>query len=399
MKKSWPRAVAYGVIAISVSAAAWWALREQPTLVDVAVVSAAPMRVTIREDAITRVKQVYTVSAPIAGHLSRTVIEEGDRVEAGKTVVAVVHPLDPPLIDRRTEAELLATRDAARSAVGIAQGELRRAETALALAEDQLGRALKLATGVMSESAIQKLANEVTLQKASVETAAATVTFRQAELASAEARLMQPFSDDQDEEGCCVTLFAPVTGTVLSVSARSEQAVAAGAVLAELGDMSQLEVVVDLLSADAVRLAPGATVDIVEWGGDRRLAGVLRRIDPAAFTKISALGIEEQRVNAVLDLHESDPRLGHHFGAVAELAVWECAKCLQAPIGALFRSGSQWKVFRVVGDRVTEAEVAIGHMNTQTAEVLSGLDEGDTVVVHPSDVLEESKLVRFLEAK
>lgn len=395
MRSPWPKRIAVGASLAVVAGSAWWALREQPALVDVATIEQGPIRVTIREEGVTRVTDIYTVSAPIAGHLSRTVLEEGDLVEAGKTVLAAIHPLDPPLLDRRTEAELLAARDAARSGVGIAQSELRRAETALALAEDQLERALKLfGPGVISESALQKVTNDVALQKAAVETAHETVGFRQAELASAEARLAQPNAQSSDKAPCCVTLLAPINGTVLAVRARSEQAVGAGAVIAEIGDTAQLEIVVDLLSADAVRIGPGTRADVIEWGGDKALSAIVRKIDPSAFTKVSALGIEEQRVNAILDLKDTDLRLGHGFHVVAELDIWRCDSCLQLPISALFRSGDQWQVFGLSDGRVHARTVDIGRMNDTMAQVMSGLSVGDVVVVHPSDALSEGSLAQ-----
>ena len=389
MKNPWPRRILSGIAVLAVAGAAWWALRTEPAQVDVATVSEGPMQVTIREEGITRVRDVYAVSTPIAGHLSRTLLEEGDPVEAGKTAVAAIHPLDPPLLDRRTEAELLAARDAARSGVGIADSELRRAETALALVEDQLARALKLfGPGVISESALQKVTNDAALQRSAVEAARATVGFRQAELASAEARLLKPDPANPNGSGCCVTLFAPIDGTVLAVHARSEQAVTAASVVAEIGDTSKLEVVVDLLSADAVRIPPGTKAGIIEWGGDR-LAATVRKIDPAAFTKVSALGIEEQRVNAVLDFEGAEPRLGHGFRVVAELAVWDCRTCLQVPISALFRAADAWRVFKLADGHLRETPVEIGRMNDETAQVLGGLSAGEVVVLHPSDTLED----------
>lgn len=395
MRSRWPKRFAISAFLGLLAGVAWWALREQPALVDIATIEQGPMRVTIREEGVTRVADIYTVSAPIAGHLSRTVIEEGDLVQAGKTVLAAIHPLDPPLLDRRTEAELLAARDGARSGVGIARSELRRAETALALAEDQLKRAQKLfGPGVIAESTLQKATNDVALQKAAVETARETVGFRQAEFASAEARLAQPSSTTSDDATCCVTLLAPISGTVLAVRARSEQAVGAGTVIAEIGDTSHLEIVVDLLSADAVRIGPGTRADIVDWGGEGALSATVRKIDPSAFTKVSALGIEEQRVNAILALEDREPRLGHGFHVVAELDIWRCDSCLQLPIGALFRSGDQWHVFRLSDGRVHERAVDIGRMNDATAQVLNGLSEGDVVVVHPSDALAEGSLAQ-----
>jgi HlyD family secretion protein len=398
MNSVWLKRLGLAAMAAAVVGGFAWALREQPALVDVATVTEGPMSVSIREEGKTRVRNVYTVSAPIAGRLSRTVLEEGDAVVGNETVVAAIHPLDPPLIDRRTEAELLAARDAARSGVGIAQSELARVETALRLAEDELARALKLfSPGIISESALQKAQNQVDLQKAAVEAARATVAFRRAELASAEARLLLPEPGGADEDSCCVNLYAPVSGSVLAVHAESEQAVAAGAPIADIGDTSELEIVVDLLSSDAVRIGPGTLAAVSDWGGEDALPAIVRRVDPAGFTKVSALGIEEQRVNAVLDLQQGDARLGHGYRVLAEMTVWDCARCLTVPISALFRSGSEWTVFVLDGERLRQTQVAIGRMNDETAQVTGGLAAGAIVVVHPSDTLSDGALAHRRE--
>ena len=167
--------------------------------------------------------------------------------------------------------------------------------------------------------------------------------------------------------------------------------------IAELGDTSRLEIVVDLLSADAVHLSPGMGARIVDWGGEGDLSATVRKIDPAAFTKISALGIEEQRVNAVLDLTDGDPRLGHGFRVVAELAVWECGRCLQVPLSALYRKGENWTVFRLTDGHLAEGQVEIGRINDKTAQVLGGLSSGDIVVVHPTDTLFDGELAERRE--
>lgn len=394
MKSRWPGRITFAAIVIAIVGAFAWALREQPVLVDVATVTEAPMQVTIREEGMTRVREIYTVSTPIAGHLSRTVLKEGDKVTAGESVVAAIHPLDPPLIDRRTEAELLAARDAARSAVGIAEVELQKAETAMRLADQELQRAIRLfEPGVIPESALERAQNQVELSKAAVDAAKATISIRKAELASAEARLIKPDPSNPEEASCCINLYAPVDGVVLKVHAESEQAVSAGAPVAEIGDVSDLEVVVDLLSADAVRIAPGTRAIIRDWGGEDVLTAVVRQINPAAFTRVSALGIEEQRVNAVLDLESTDERLGHGFRVIAELVAWECEKCLQVPISALFRARDRWTVFVVNDMRLRSVPVRIGRMNDEYAQILEGLAAGDRVVVHPSDEVEDGTLI------
>lgn len=388
MRSSWIRQGAMALTAGAVIAGFAYMLRAQPVPVDTASVVEGRMQVSIREEGMTRVRDVYVVSAPISGHLSRAMLQEGDPVTANKTVVASIYPLDPPLIDRRTEAELLAARDAARSGVGIAEIELQRSEAALRLAEDELERAVKLfKPGIISEAALQRINNVVELQRAAVEAAKGTIGYRRAELASAEARLLQPDPLNPAGKNCCVNILAPIDGTILTIFAKSEQALVAGMKIAEVGDTGKLEVAVDLLSSDAVRVNAGAKVLITDWGGDWPLYGTVRRIDPAAFTKVSALGIEEQRTNAVIDLEKSDRRLGHGYRVVVELVVWECAKCLQLPISALFRNGNAWSVFVLRDGRVQQTAVRIGQMNDEVAEVLEGVAAGDVVVVHPPDTL------------
>lgn len=287
MTGSWKKRIGYGLVVLLVAGAFAWALRERPVLVDVAEIIEAPMAITVREEGVTRVRDIYSVSAPIPGYLTRIVLDEGDPVMAGETVVASIRPLEPPLIDRRTHAELQAARDAAQAAVRLAGTELNRAETALNLAEEELDRVSRLhGPGIVSQSALDRATNEVELLRASVNAATATIAVRTAELASAEARLIQQMPVDTAGEICCVNLFAPVNGTVLSVLARSEQAVSAGTRIAEIGDVADLEIVVDLLSADAVRIHPGSKARISDWGGEQPLVATVRRIDPAGFTKV-----------------------------------------------------------------------------------------------------------------
>lgn len=398
MKSAWPRRILYLALAAAVAAGAWWSLKERPAEVDVVVLREGSMEVVIRQDGRTRVRDIYSVSTPIAGHLSRTLLREGDRVEAGKTMIAEIHPLDPPLIDTRTQSELIAAREAARSGVAMAQSELQRVETVLELAREERERAQRLfSRGVIAKSVMDDADAATRVQEAAVDAARGMVTFRQAELASAEARLMQPTGTSASPSGCCVSIVSPVDGTVLSIKTRDEQAVPAGVTIAEIGDTSRLEVVADLISADAVRVTPGTSVRIVGWGGDAALPATVRTIDPAAFTKVSALGIEEQRVNAVLDLDRGDPRLGHGFRVVAEIPIWSCANCLQVPISALFRFGDAWRVFVLGNDRLTERTVQIGQMNDDVAEVMDGLAVGETVVIHPSDTLEDGALATIRE--
>ena len=388
--------IGLAALAAIVGAGLYVALREQPVSVDAAPVIEGPMIVTINQEGVTRVRNVYTVSAPISGHLDRTSLEEGDPVEANRTVVASIHPMDPPLIDRRTEAELLAAIEAARSGVAQAELEHQRALSALEPAEADLERAVRLfGSNIVSERDLQRATTEVALQEAQVKSTEARIRQRQAELNSAKARLMRPGDEILDIKGreCCVEVTAPIDGIVLSVRVKSEQAVAAGTPLAEVGDPRDLEIAVDLLSEDAVRIRPGLKATITDWGGEENLDATVRRVDPSAFTKVSALGLEEQRVNAVLDLDRPEPLLGHGYRVFARLAIWRSEKALQAPIAALFRTSGNWAVFRIVDDRAELVPVEIGHLNDESAEVTAGLSRGDRVVLHPSDTLDDGGLV------
>lgn len=395
MPSDWIKRLAFLAVVLAIAAAFYFALREKPNLADIAVVSEGPMRVTIDQEGVTRVRDIYTVSSPIAGQLDRTTLEEGDAVKANETVIASIHPLVPPFHDQRTQAELVAAVEAARSAVSLAHVELQRSQTALNLARSDLDRATRLSqTDIISRRQFEKAQNDVALLQAQVNSAEANIRLRKAQLASAEVRLRQPESTDQKNAAdCCLHLRAPVDGVVLKVLTKSEQAVTQGTRIAEIGDPSEIEIAVDLLSADAVRIRPGADALITNWGGESDLKATVRRIDPAAFTKISALGIEEQRVNAVLDLNEPEPMLGHAFRIFARLAVWEADNVLTVPIGALFRSGSDWSVFRVEGDRIRLVRLKIGHMNDHSAQILDGLEKDDRVVLYPNDLLEDGSLI------
>ena len=394
MPSSWSKRLGLVLLVAAIAGGLYWAMREKPQPVDIATVSSGPMTVSITQEGMTQVRDVYTVSAPIAGHLARTLLVEGDRVKANVTVVAAIHPLDPPLLDSRSTAELVAARNGAAASVRIAELALQRVQFDLELARGNLARAQQLAeTAFLAESALQKAGNDVEVLEAQVSGARATIELRQAELASIEAKLARPVSDADAKRSCCVTLTAPVDGVVLSVFAKSEQPVAVGAKIAEIGDPSNLEVHVDLLSSDAVRIAPGTKAEIVDWGGGRALNATVRRIDPAGFTKVSALGIEEQRVNLVLALEEGDERLGHGFRVYTRLTLWHSDDSRQVPISALFRNGRAWNVFLMRNGRAAQVPVEIGQMTDETAEVLEGLADGDQVILHPSDTLAEGSLV------
>ncbi|MCY6382152.1 efflux RND transporter periplasmic adaptor subunit [Hoeflea prorocentri] len=383
-------------IAAVIGGGFYLALRERPTAVDTAIVESGSLHVSIDEEGVTRVRDVYAVSSPIAGHLARTTLDEGEVVKANETVIASIFPMEPTFLDERTRAELRAAAEAARSSVALAEVELQRAQTAHDLAKSNYERAEKLArTKTISISQLEHSYSEWELKKAQVSSAEATIKLRKAELASAEARLQQPSTpDNRDPSGdCCVNITAPIDGIVLKVIARSEQTVSPGTLIAEIGDPANLEIVVDLLSSDAARIEPGATVQITDWGGDNDITGTVRTVEPAAFTKVSSLGIEEQRVNVVIDPASVPNNLGHGFRVLARLGIWQDDNVLTVPIAALFRTGGEWSVFVVSDGKATLRRIKVGQMNNTDAEVTGGLEDGDTVVLYPSDLLEDGSLV------
>lgn len=373
-----------GVIAVIA-----WALWPQPVPVDVATIGKGPLEVVVEDEGITRIREVYTVSAPIGGKMLRAEREVGDRVVAGKTVVAVIEPTDPTFLDVRTQRVNEAAVEAAQAAVDLAEAQIKQARSQLEFAQGDLRRAEELAARqTISARALEKAKLDVTSAEAAVASAVATLEVRRRELESARARLIQPGDPATRSASCCIEVRSPIDGLVLRIVAESEQVVPAGAPLIELGDPNDLEIVVDFLSRDAVRIVPGAPARIESWGGETALNARVRRIDPTGFTKVSALGIEEQRVKVLLDF--TDPaekwrQFGHGYRIVARVAVWRGDDVLLVPLGALFRQGENWAVFVVADGRARQRLVGIGERNLRAARVLDGLEPGDEVVLHPSD--------------
>jgi HlyD family secretion protein len=295
----------------------------------------------------------------------------------------------PSFLDVRSRQELEAAVAAADGAVKLAESEIRRAEAALDFSRTDLQRAQSLARSeTISAKALDKAKLEVETSEAALASARAQYAVRQSERASAAARLIDPTSvTQQPSAACCVQIRAPVTGRILKIIQESEAVIRAGAPIMEIGDPLDMEVVADLLSNDAVQIKPGAPVRIDGWGGPP-IRGRVKRVDPAGFLNVSALGIEEQRVRTTIDFvdpPESWARLGHDYRVIVHVTVWSSENALTVPVAALFRVGDHWAVFAVKDGRARTTRVQIGHRNNRAAEVLSGLSEGDRVVLHPSD--------------
>ncbi len=381
-------------------AAIAWLFRPQPVAVDFATIGRGQLRVTVSDDGETRVRDVFVVSAPVPGRMQRIELEAGDAVQAGETVIARIEPSDPSFLDVRSEAEARAALQAAEAAQRLAAAAVERAEAEVDFAEAEFRRYQGLAErDTVSANDLDAAERRARTARAARAEAGAALRVREGELAQARARLMAPGTErPTDPAGCeCVNVYSPVSGRVLRVLRESEGVVASGAPLVEVGDPQQLEVVVDLLSTDAVRVRPGQRVLIEAWGGDPPLAGIVRRVEPFGFTKVSALGIEEQRVNVVIDFAGDGNRpsaLGHGYRVEPRIVLAEADDVLKVPRAALFRDGERWAVFVDDGGRATLRAVTIGLENGLEAEVVDGLAAGERVVLQPSDRISDGERVR-----
>lgn len=379
----------------------WWLLRPDPVYVDLHTVKPGPMQVTIDEEAVTEIKDIYRVSAPIDGRVMRSRLKVGDVVERGKTVVARLEPVIPSFLDRRTRSILHARAAAAEASVAFAEASVTRARADLEFRKKELVRAKELfANKTTSERRLDESTMAEKMSRATLSTAIAQLGVRQRELESARAQLIDP-GDEQEldaQASCCVDVFSPVSGRVTRIITESETVVQSGAALLEVGDPKNLEVVVDLLSADAVKVKEGDHAVIEAWGGNETLAAKVRRIEPTGFQKVSALGIDEQRVNVRLSFNEpvsKHARLGHQYRVYTRIIVWSGDDALTIPLSALFRKGSDWAVFVDDGGSAKLQVVEIGRQNSRQAQVIAGLKPDDVVVLHPSDRIEDG--ARILE--
>jgi len=362
--------------------------------VDVATVSRGPLVVTVDEEGRTRVRDRFVVSAPVAGRVLRIELEPGDRVKRGD-VVARVRAEAPPLLDARTRAEAQAAADSARAMIGQAQAEAQRAEAAREQAERELARSRRLgAAGVLPTQEVDAREADARLAEEAARAAAYAVRAASAELERAEARLAPA---RPRAAGGVAAVAAPADGVVLRRLRESESVVPAGEPLVEIGDPSRLEIVADLLSTDAVRIREGARAIVEQGGAEVALDATVRRIEPSGFTKVSALGVEEQRVNVILGLADQageDAVLGDAYRVDVRIVIWEAPDVLKVPTGALVRDGERWAVYLLSEGRARRTFVELGGRTARDAEVLSGLTDGARVIVHPGDAIEDGTRVR-----
>lgn len=376
-----------GLLALGTAAALAYGFWPKPHAVEVALVSRAPLEETVDNEGVTRVMDRYVVSAPVPGFAQRIDLDVGDTVKRGQTLVTL-EPLRPEALNPRAQAEAEARVAAAQAAVQAAEAQARSAAAEAELAVSDLKRLVKLSKSQsVAQDKLEAARVKTLTTGANMRSAGFGVKVARYELQAARTALAYT---GQSGAGRDVTVTAPVGGQVLKVEHESEGTVAAGSALIEIGDPRSLEVAVDVLSADAVKIQPGMAVRFKRWGGDKPLQGIVRTVEPVAFTKVSALGVEEQRVWVISDF-TSPPvlwsRLGDGYRVEASFILWHGDDVLQVPASSLFRTKDGWAVFVVDHDTAHQRAVTLGHRSALEAQVLRGLAAKEMVITHPDETI------------
>lgn len=379
------------------AAGLFYAFMPRAKLVDIGAVTMGPMSMSIDEEARTQVHDTYVVSTPVAARLLRVHVEPGDPVIADDSIVAHMRPDFPAALDARSLEQAGAEMIAAEARLRSAYAERLRAVADKALADRELVRIRRLRkNNSVAESEMDRALRATQAADAALESAEASIAIAEANKSSANANLVtfddQRYATDKQNSGSNeIVLRAPTNGQVLRVLQTSETTLPAGTPILEIGDIHHdLEILVELLSSDAVQVKAGMSVDIVDWGGSDTLNAVVKRIEPWGFTKVSALGVEEQRVNALVQFVDPLPEsanLGHGFRVEARIVIWHDDDTLVVPSNALFRQDGQWTVFVVEDGTAQLQTLKIGRNNGTQAQVLEGLEEETQVVLYPSSEL------------
>lgn len=377
--------VLVGIIAIGLAIS----FMPRAVMVDLVEVGSGPLMVTLDEEGETRVHDVYTLSAPVAGRVQRINWRVGDAVLANETVLARIEPGDPSFLDPRSEAQARAEVQAAEAAQDLAAAAVNDAQAQYDFARAEFARMQELVKeGSVSQRDLDSARRDYRTRRAGLDTARAALQVRNFELEVARAQLVSPLETQGSGEACeCIPLTAPVSGRILQIPDRSERVVREGDVLLQIGNPGDLEIVADYLSMDAVKIEAGQRVIIDNWGGGQSLAGRVRLVEPFGFRKISALGIEEQRVNVIVDFVDENgwERLGHGYQVETRVVIWEAESATSVPLTALFRDGDQWAVFAEDGGRAKLRHVEKGQDNGLLAEIREGVEAGEMVIAHPGD--------------
>ncbi len=400
----WKRWLGIALVAVAVVALLAWGFRPRPIAVEMATASRQPMRVTIEEEGKTRVKDRYVVHAPVAGYARRITLEVGDVVRAGQVVALLdPQPQRAMVLDPRTRAEAQARVDRAEAALVETQSRMGATKVDLSYWEGQYARIERLVrSGDLPAEQLDRARTDKLRMEATLEALETAVGVAEAEVRASRASLLEPTTTEMRPKGDLVRVSSPVGGRVLTVARKSEGPIQAGEPLLELGNARSLEISVEVLSADAVKLHPGTRVLLERWGGEHPLEGVVRTVEPTAFTKVSALGVEEQRVRVIADIASPETewgRLGDGYRVEASFILWEEQDVLQAPASALFRVNGGWAVYVREGDVAKRREVKLGQRNGLSAQILEGLSAGEQIVRYPDDTVEEGTLITVRELR
>jgi len=389
-------------VATAVILALVYGFLPKPVPVDVAQASRAPMTVTIEEEGKTRVRDRFVISSPVSGFIRRITLKVGDIVSKGQQV-AVIEPVQSSVLDPRSRAEAEAAAIVAQSAINTAEERERAAEADAVYSRNNLERQKKLnALGYIARDVLEQAEADSKKAVANHLAAVAAVKTARLEHTRTRATLGHSAADRAADRHRTTVIATPVAGRVLKLQRESEGVVNAGDPLIDIGDPGAIEVKVEVLSADAVAIKPGTNVLFERWGGSTPLSGIVRVVEPAAFTKISSLGVEEQRVLVIADITsvpEEMRRLGDGYRVEAKFIIWEQKDVLQVPVSALFRKGDGWGVFVNEAGRARLKQVTIGHRTGSTAEVLNGIAEGEKVIIHPDDTVRNGVRVKLRQGK
>lgn len=369
----------------------------RPIVVDISTVTVGPLRVTIEEEGETRVRDRFVVSAPVPGFLRRIELDVGDQVKEGQ-VLARLEPLRSDVLDPRSRAEAEAAVSVAVAALGAAEEQSRAAAADAEYASRNRERLSNLfEKDAVSRDSLDQAIADARRTEAARRASEASVKSARSDLDRVRSRLRYSAADEDAAASRIVEIRSPDNGSVLRVHRESEGVVGSGEPLLDIGDTRRIEVKVEVLSEDAVRIRPGAAVIFDRWGGDSALAGEVRVVEPAGFTKVSSLGVEEQRVLVIADIVRSGDaagRLGDGYRVEASFIVWEGENVLRVPASALFRKGEEWAVYVVDGGRARLRLVGVGHRTGLAVQIVSGLKEGDSVIAHPEETIRDGIAVR-----
>jgi HlyD family secretion protein len=364
-------------------------LKPKPVEVETGVVARAPLTVRVSEEGKTRIRNRYVVAAPVNGRMRRVPLKAGDEVKAGETLLTAIEPVVAPLLDPRAKVLAEAIVASRQANLSRAAEALAAAKSARELADADLKRIHSIGGEAISDADRDRAEMEASIKAADVRGAEFALKVAEHEIAQARAALERPAYSADDP---AIEVIAPVSGRLLHVMQESETVVMAGTPLVEIGDPADLEIEAEILSRDAVTMKPGDPVSVEQWGGPQPLQARVRRIEPAAFTKISALGVEEQRVYVLCDLVDPPAEaraLGDRFRVEVRIAVWHRDDVLVVPAGALFREGSTWKTFVFRDGKARSVAVEAGKTDGRFTEVISGLEAGDEVLLHPPDTVKD----------